>query len=123
MRTPWKLLLDVMSKTFQEVVKVQRQMQMIQTMIHSKVQNMLMPDPEPTAAQSLGSMLQISSRRQTSLREREKEHEGSTKRSADGAQQWKRKGRSQETSTKPWQNSKRGDARVHDRKRESHQNT
>ena len=40
MRTPWKLPVDVMSKSFQEAIKVQGQMQMIQKMIHRKVQNM-----------------------------------------------------------------------------------
>ena len=76
MQTPWKLLVDVMSKSFQEVIKVQRMM--IQKVIHSKVQNTVDArlradssavarcndaDFEQTTAQSIVSMLQISNRR------------------------------------------------------------
>ena len=46
---------------------------MIKTMTHSKVQNMPTPDLEQTVALSPDTMLQISSRQQTSLRERERE--------------------------------------------------
>ena len=51
--------------------QVQRQVQKIwkkPSEIHSKVQNMLMPGSSEAAVQSPGPVLQISSRRQTSLR-------------------------------------------------------
>ena len=60
--------------TRQNIVKdaqMQRQVQMIHKMpsdFHSKVQNMLMPGSSEAAVQSPGPALQISSRRQTSLR-------------------------------------------------------
>ena len=73
---------------FQELIKVaqktvvttqvQRYALKIQTMTRSKVENMPKPDLEQTAAQSTdaaqspGAMLQISSRQQTSLRERKR---------------------------------------------------
>ena len=68
MRTTWKLPVEVMSKSFQEVVKVQRQMQMIQKMIHSKVQNMLMP--RPRADSSAVARLNVADLKLRSLRKR-----------------------------------------------------
>ena len=44
-------------------------------MTRSKVQNMLTPDLEQTAAQSPGAVMPTSSRQQTSLKERERERE------------------------------------------------
>ena len=82
MRTSWKLLVDVMSKSFRKrsrfaqktavTLHVQRQAPLAQTMTRSKVQNMSKPDRadrssvagcndadlEQTAAQSPGKMLQ-----------------------------------------------------------------
>ena len=46
-RTPWKLPVGVM-QSFQEVVKLHRTVQMIQTMTLSKVQNEMKPELEPT---------------------------------------------------------------------------
>ena len=62
-RTPWKLPVDVMSKSFSGGDQNAQTVQMIQTMTRSNVQNMPTPDLEQTAAQSPGSMLQISSLR------------------------------------------------------------
>ena len=83
MRTPWTLLVDVMTKSFRETSRSRRKLQrrhtcyekpqVTQTMIRSKVQSIPKPDLEQTAAQSPGKMLQISSRQHTSLRERENE--------------------------------------------------
>ena len=63
-RTLWKLLVDVMSKSFSGGDQNAQTMQMIQTMTRSKVQNMPTPDLEQTAAQSPGAVMPTSSRQQ-----------------------------------------------------------
>ena len=75
MRAPWELPIGVMSKSFQEVIKMQRQV--IQKMVSSKVQNMLMPDLEPTTDE---------------LERKRESMKSSTKFSADSAPQGQREG-------------------------------
>ena len=109
MRTPWDTSCQCDDEEFQEMIKVAQKTVVthkcqdryrIQTMTHSKVQNMV--DARPRADSSAVARCNVVDLEQTNLRK----EQGSMKTPpdpADGA---------------PQQNSKRGDARVLDRERE-----